>query len=109
MKYKAFKVNKKQSIPYSNLKCLRCGACCRFLLLQSSLSGKALEFYRERGLHVNGDVATIRVDHVCRHLKDDKCGIYEKRPLVCREYPIVPLSSGVLSKDDLPDSCVWKI
>jgi Fe-S-cluster containining protein len=31
----------------------------------------------------------LQVDNPCRHLqKDYRCGIYEERPLICREYGV---------------------
>jgi Fe-S-cluster containining protein len=45
--------------------CIKCGLCCRTLKFIPALAD-----------YDNGD-------GVCRHLKNDLCEIYEKRPVIC--------------------------
>lgn len=47
-------------------KCSMCGKCCREL--------KGIELYKELD----------RGDGICKYLENNKCSIYEKRPLLCR-------------------------
>ena len=82
--------------------CLRCGACCehivgdppRFIkntrLISIYLAYHRLA-HRFRPTHrgPNGEVI-----FTCGHLKDDGgCGIYRFRPLICRNYPVIPYYS----------------
>lgn len=80
--------------------CQRCGACCR------SLVGDPPEVVKNNPLLLKGFIAYHRTTHRfeayargpngevlfrCGHLQSDNtCGIYWRRPLVCRTYPVVP-------------------
>lgn len=69
--------------------CQQCGTCCKWLGFSfDGLSGKALEFYKERGCKIlkseHGEYR-IYIAIPCPHLKESKCAIYDNRPLVCIE------------------------
>ena len=94
--------------------CLRCGACCEHIvgdppkfIKETKLLSVYLAYHRlthrfraiSRG--PNGEVIFS-----CGHLQDDgRCGIYRFRPLICRNYPVIPYYSvpGLL-----PD-CTYKV
>ncbi len=95
--------------------CHRCGACCR------SLVGDPPGLVKRSALLLRGFIAYHRATHRfeayargpngevlfrCGHLQaDNTCGIYWRRPLVCRTYPVVP-SRGAPSL--LPD-CSYRV
>lgn len=85
--------------------CQQCGSCCRWIGFSfNDLSGKALEFYTKRGCEIlkseHGEYR-IYVPCICVHLKDNKCTIYDQRPLVCIE--------GVGYEDPIcAEDCKWK-
>ncbi len=80
--------------------CQRCGACCRCLV------GEPPAYVRNSPLLLKTFIAYQRAAHRfeayargpngevlfrCGHLQaDNTCGIYWRRPLVCRTYPVVP-------------------
>jgi len=82
--------------------CLRCGACCEHivgdppkLIKNTKLLALYLAYHRVahrfRPTHrgPNGEVIFS-----CGHLQNDgRCGIYRFRPLICRNYPVVPYYS----------------
>jgi Fe-S-cluster containining protein len=95
--------------------CQKCGACCRSLvgdppamvkntplLLKAFIAyHRATHRFEAYGRGPNGEVIFR-----CGHLQpDNTCGIYWRRPLVCRTYPVVP-SQGAPSL--LPD-CSYRI
>ena len=79
--------------------CLRCGACCEHIvgdpprwIKETKLLSVYLAYHRlthrfrpiQRG--PNGEVIFS-----CGHLQSDgRCGIYRFRPLICRNYPVIP-------------------
>lgn len=81
--------------PGENL-CSHCTAkCCRYFALpiDKPESFRDFEFIRWYLLHdrasvfVEDDTWYLLVHTVCKHLQDDhRCGIYETRPQICREY-----------------------
>jgi Fe-S-cluster containining protein len=69
--------------------------CCRYFALpiETPETRKDFEFIRWYLLHDRATVFTedddwyLLVHTTCRHLQDDqRCGIYETRPPICREY-----------------------
>ena len=76
--------------------CSHCTAkCCRYfaLPLEKPTGFKDFEYMRWFLLHEGATVFTeddtwyLLQYSVCRHLQpDNRCGIYETRPLICREY-----------------------
>ncbi len=81
--------------PGANL-CEHCTAkCCRYFALpiETPTTQRDYEFIRWYLLHERATVFTeddvwyLLVQTVCRHLQpDNRCGIYETRPPICREY-----------------------
>ena len=70
------------------MNCKRCGECCRVLDLHITAPAEDSEndeFYKIRGFDIS-DGFEIRIPHVCQHLVDNDCIIYENRPRVCREF-----------------------
>ena len=76
--------------------CEHCTAkCCRYFALpiEEPKTRRDFDFIRWYLLHDRATVFTeddtwyILVHTVCRHLQpDQRCGIYETRPEICREY-----------------------
>jgi Fe-S-cluster containining protein len=81
--------------PDANL-CEHCTAkCCRYFALpiETPETRKDFEYIRWYLLHESATVFVeeedwyLLVHSVCKHLQDDqRCGIYETRPPICREY-----------------------
>lgn len=85
-------------------KCRQCGQCCTCILF-SNENGyiKDEETFREmqkkhfiyRNFYPNGKVTNETEElegamlFKCKHLKNNKCGIYLIRPFFCRDYPAV--------------------
>lgn len=91
----------KQQVPRQDLKegevlCQHCTAkCCHYfsLAIDRPKSKKDLDFIRWYLLHEHATVFTegeywyLLVHTVCKHLQSDyRCGIYETRPQICRDY-----------------------
>lgn len=79
----------------SQVPCLSCGLCCSYIALEidgpATLRGATdiLWYLYHQGvaIYFDGDEWMVQLDTVCRHLKDDnRCGIYETRPQICREF-----------------------
>jgi len=87
-------------------RCLQCGECCRHLVGQKF--GMAITPEEKRRLEVlgrrrgvtphflpltwNGQKVTLYqfADEICPFLKNNRCSIYEWRPLACCMYPVHP-------------------
>lgn len=86
----------REDLPTGANLCEYCTAkCCRYFALpiDPPESRKDLEFIRWYLLHGQATVFVeesdwyLLVHTVCRHLQDDhRCGIYETRPKICRDY-----------------------
>lgn len=89
------KVRRQDLGPDENL-CDHCTAkCCRYFALpiETPTEFADFEFIRWYLLHerasvfLDDDVWYLLVHTVCKHLQDDhRCGIYETRPQICRDY-----------------------
>lgn len=72
--------------------CLECRKCCEDLLIETAYlnsDSEAAAFYRARGFKVRKGPAGKLVFEMtlpCPKLTDSGCGIYRRRPRVCREY-----------------------
>lgn len=90
------KVRRRADLPKGENLCDHCTAkCCHYFALpiDEPVSRKDFDFIRWYLLH---DRATVFVDDetwyllvhtTCKHLQPDyRCGIYETRPQICREY-----------------------
>ena len=83
-------------VPKDKVLCEYCTAkCCRYfaLPLETPTTREEFEYIRWFLLHEHATVFTedgdwyVCVHTVCKHLQDDhRCGIYETRPQICREY-----------------------
>ncbi len=74
----------------SYFECERCGECCRTLPI--SLSWADIErLYKIEGEgffdKLDNDAIENCLRTPCPYLKDNRCMIYDKRPLVCRVFP----------------------
>ena len=84
--------------------CNRCGLCCgdakqktRHILLLDA-EAKKISAYTSRGIpdfsvEINDKIPYVyemkkTSEGKCVHLKDNQCGIYQLRPLICRFYPL---------------------
>ncbi len=87
---------KRDTLAKDAVLCDNCTAkCCRYfaLPLETPTTLEEFEYIRWFLLHEHATVFTeedawyVCVHTVCKHLQDDhRCGIYETRPLICREY-----------------------
>ncbi|MFM8579643.1 MAG: YkgJ family cysteine cluster protein [Planctomycetaceae bacterium] len=87
---------KREDVPADRVLCESCTAkCCRYFALPIDTpdTREELEYVRWFLLHdqatvfVEDDDWYVCVHTVCKHLQDDnRCGIYETRPQICREY-----------------------
>ena len=97
--------------------CVQCGECCRNLLTeQYGLKLGLFLFPAECKLFPSGDIAPLYgygvkgrsrprpavigfyqyTRNICEHLTpDNKCSIYEKRPLACRAFPVEWTPEGI--------------
>ncbi|MEX0936627.1 MAG: YkgJ family cysteine cluster protein [Pirellulales bacterium] len=83
-------------LPQDKVLCEYCTAkCCRYFALpiDAPTTWKDFEFLRWYVLHDRATLFTedddwyLLVHTTCQHLQDDnRCGIYDTRPLICREY-----------------------
>lgn len=75
--------------------CLTCALCCTYVAVEidAPLSVRAatdILWYLYHGgvsIYVDDDGWMVQIDTRCRHLgEDNKCGVYENRPPMCRSY-----------------------
>jgi Fe-S-cluster containining protein len=76
--------------------CHLCSAmCCRYFALQIDTPEEEQDFdsikwyliHHDTWVWVDDDEWYVQVDRPCKHLQlDNRCGIYESRPQICREY-----------------------
>lgn len=87
---------KREQIPAGACLCEYCpGKCCRYFALpiDTPENWKDFDYLRWYMLHgpvsifIEKDTWYLMVHTVCRHLQsDNRCGIYETRPEICRDY-----------------------
>jgi Fe-S-cluster containining protein len=87
---------RRHDVPKDQVLCEYCTAkCCRYFALpfDAPEEFKDFEFIRWFLLHERasvfkeGDDWYLLVHTTCRHLQDDnRCGIYDTRPQICRDY-----------------------
>ena len=87
---------KRDTVPADQVLCEHCTAkCCRYFALPTDVpeSLEEFEFLRWFLLHEHATVFVedgswfVCVHTVCKHLQEDqRCGIYETRPKICRDY-----------------------
>ena len=76
--------------------CLTCGLCCTYIAVgidgprNAKAASEILWHLYHEGVSIyrdGDDEWMVQFESRCRHLlEDNKCGIYEKRPHICREY-----------------------
>jgi uncharacterized protein len=89
---------RREDVPADRVLCEYCTAkCCRYFALpiETPESFKDFEFIRWYLLHDRASVFKenddwyLLVHTVCNHLQaDNRCGIYETRPAICRDYTV---------------------
>ena len=87
---------KREDLPHDANLCEYCTAkCCRYFALpiETPENPQDLDYIRWYLLHESASVFVdegewyLLVSTVCRHLQaDQRCGIYETRPQICRDY-----------------------
>lgn len=87
---------RREELPPGSLLCEHCTAkCCRYFALpiDTPTSWKDFEFIRWYVAHEDVSVFVedgswyLMVHRECRHLEpDNRCGIYDTRPGICRDY-----------------------
>ena len=87
-------------------KCNMCGECCKYLIIPTSkLKPMDIEFYEARGCEIieEENFSWVKIPFKCPHLdENNKCKIYENRPLVCKEAPFEELEKL------MPKKCGFK-
>jgi Fe-S-cluster containining protein len=87
---------RREEIPAGRILCEYCTAkCCRYFAvpLETPTRKRDYEYMRWYLLHEHAGVFVekgtwyLLVQTVCRHLREDqRCGIYDARPAICRDY-----------------------
>jgi Fe-S-cluster containining protein len=82
--------------------CKQCGECCKIYVVKGIVKTKdAIEYATAHGFTFDGDA--MLVPSPCPHLASDgKCGIYETRPQICRDY------TGRSRRFYTPIGCVYR-
>jgi Fe-S-cluster containining protein len=79
----------------SQVPCLECALCCSYVAVEiddpSTLRGatEILWYLYHPGIavHMDGGEWMVQFETTCRFLQDDnRCGIYETRPQICRDF-----------------------
>jgi Fe-S-cluster containining protein len=75
--------------------CTACGLCCSYVAIEVDSPSTVKNattllwyvFHEGVSLYANGDEWMVQFDSTCVHLQPDyRCGIYETRPHICREF-----------------------
>jgi len=77
--------------------CQHCAYCCKNTLIPVTLDERTYEYFLEIGIDIERDPISPESGIInagaCRHLIDDedcyKCGIYDSRPQLCKDYNCV--------------------
>ena len=87
---------RREDLPEGDCLCEYCPAkCCRYFALPIEEPGNAKDFdymrwyllHDRASIFVENENWYILVHTTCKHLQaDNRCGIYETRPEICREY-----------------------
>ena len=78
--------------------CAECGGkCCRFILLETNKKDKyKIDFWETQGnekLKETETTVIYALKSPCQHVSaEGRCGQYEKRPQLCKEFPLPTLS-----------------
>ncbi len=111
----------------NKFECLKCGACCKNFGSNGSFSGLPIfewekqefeKFAKEKAIYLNINPSNIIYDkksktyvnisyfmknQPCPFLKDNKCSIYNHRPIVCRSFPLA--RNPLIDNEPLSRSC----
>lgn len=91
--------------------CSKCGKCCETIYSAYMYSEKEFKFMQfifpsYRRFFIKGKDELGNFVFGCKYLrKDGLCSVYDKRPLMCRNYPAKKLAVFA----DMPDGCGYKI
>jgi uncharacterized protein len=66
--------------------CLRCGQCCRVLIIEIEQADIDREKSLKKYATPFGDNGTYMLQTPCPFLQNNMCSIYETRPDVCRDF-----------------------
>jgi Fe-S-cluster containining protein len=87
---------KRQDLPAGECLCSYCTArCCKYFALQIDQPTEEQDFDHLRWYMIHGKVSVfveegawyLMIHNQCDHLQEDmRCGIYETRPNICRNY-----------------------
>ena len=87
---------RREQIPEGKVLCEYCTAkCCRYFAMPIETPDELADFEYLRWFLLHERATVFKEDEdwyllvhtVCRHLQDDnRCGIYETRPQICRDY-----------------------
>ena len=72
-----------------SVECSGCGGyCCKVMLVQMQPDDKitAMRLNFEREFKFNGHRYAI-MESICKHLQGNRCGVYDRRPQRCRDFP----------------------
>jgi Fe-S-cluster containining protein len=85
--------------------CSKCnGFCCRYFAVPLDTPETRADFddlrwylaHQDVMIYVNDGEWFVQVMNVCRHLKKNRCAIYQNRPKICRQYQAGPCDFGKL-------------
>ena len=92
-------------------KCLKCGKCCRYMYsfdTYTTTDFKIMQFLfpQYRRFYIRGKDEEGNLIFSCKYVTEEGlCSVYDKRPLMCRNYPAKKLAVFA----DMPDGCGYKI
>jgi Fe-S-cluster containining protein len=68
--------------------CDMCGVCCKWVIIENvRFAPELIGYYAARGWTYNRKTKMLWIPDTCLYLTDDnKCRIYENRPLFCRNW-----------------------
>jgi Fe-S-cluster containining protein len=89
--------------------CLKCLKCCTYIAVPSIIDSNnafVVNFYKTRGCKtfVHKNILMIVIEYKCPHLTENGCSIYDKRPIICKNY------DGRLDETIkvMGDICLWE-
>lgn len=91
--------------------CKKCGKCCDTIYSAYTYSEKEFKFMQfifpsYKRFYMKGKDEFGNIVFGCKYLnKNGLCEVYEKRPLMCRNYPAKKLAKY----GQMPDGCGYKI
>jgi len=86
----------------TKFQCTICGECCQLEVFLTNADieriklGVGAETSMLEALGNRGTLSAHEDKAACRFLNDNRCSIYESRPLQCRLYPFFPIAAGDL-------------